>query len=224
MALPSLAIKKWQFTIRDFFSGIHRLTTFITQDNTVIRLFTPLGDTSDNILPVVESIPPAFSAHSPFAFYSGLPSDGIPDYAHIKTHKDLPLYIWREKCGDNSFFPLYISDGEWTGIFVIRKYFLPLTPDRIIGLKPNIYRVMFCPRGDFKHERHIIDKPSLSKAKKIAEWYYEEWLKVNHDLLIRQKPSILSLKKSEGIENGNREDIKENNSGGMGKHNETDKA
>lgn len=99
----------------------------------------------------------------------------------VKVHGNLPpLTNWR-KFAINDYW-LYASD-KWTGMIINTISRLWLSPTRAINLKHPSYHVSFCPNADTNNICHLVEAPMLSKAKRLAEWYYEEWLKVNHNLI-----------------------------------------
>jgi hypothetical protein len=52
---------------------------------------------------------------------------------------------------------------------------------KIVRLPHITYRIYFTPYGDIKNGIHSeLEESTIRKAKRLAEWYYKEWLKVNN--------------------------------------------
>lgn len=92
-------------------------------------------------------------------------------------HKDLSLLpIWNQT-EDGTYW--YNINGKWTGIFILKVTHLYIQPIKLFNLKFPVYRTLFHPNCDASKGYHLIDQPTLAKAKKQAESYYKEWLGVN---------------------------------------------
>jgi hypothetical protein len=101
----------------------------------------------------------------------------------------------------------YVLDGKYTGIIIQPRwelyspnfFFCPVPT--AMKLRHPVYSVY-----SFPEKRIIIESPSFKEAKQLAEWYYNEWLKVNHNLINKQLVSYPSTQKGRGIENENNQE------------------
>lgn len=89
----------------------------------------------------------------------------------------------------------YIVDGLETGIHIVKVTRLWLN----IAMPPlklphPIFRISFTPSNE-DYAVMEIEAPTLRKAKKLAEWYYSEWTKVNRNFDIKAKTSYPLVKK-----------------------------
>lgn len=82
---------------------------------------------------------------------------------------------WYKNLDDSHW---YNRDNQWTGMFIVKLTHLYVGIAKPITLQYPIYRISFCPNGDASKAYDVIDAPTLEKAKKLAEWYYSEWVKV----------------------------------------------
>jgi hypothetical protein len=69
-----------------------------------------------------------------------------------------------------------------------------------LKLPHPFFRISFTPPSE-EYAIMEIEAPTLRKAKKLAEWYYSEWLKVNHNF-DTQSQSSYPLAKRLGGSNG----------------------
>jgi hypothetical protein len=89
------------------------------------------------------------------------------------SHDCTPSNGWyHDRFGDY----LYYKNKQWTGITIIGLDHLFLVDTQqhyqAIVLKRPCYRISF-------KKQYLIDSPTLKQAKELAEWYYNEWQKVN---------------------------------------------
>ena len=82
----------------------------------------------------------------------------------------------------------YFINGKWTGVTIMpfRTIYIPIQIQpkaKGIQLKNSYWRVHFCPQSDINKCRDVIESPTLYQAKKLAEWYYSQWLKVNKECI-----------------------------------------
>jgi hypothetical protein len=97
----------------------------------------------------------------------------------------------------------YYVKGEWTGIIINTVSQLWISWDKWIHLKHPSYHITFCPNADTNNIFwHLIDMPTLREAKKLAEWYYTEWLSVNHHFDTQIKTLYPLAKRLGGIADG----------------------
>ena len=73
------------------------------------------------------------------------------------------------------------QNGTWTGLHIDKISRLWVSWDKVINLNYPSYHISFCPNADTNNICHLIEAPTLNKAQKLAEWYYAEWLSVNHN-------------------------------------------
>ncbi len=86
------------------------------------------------------------------------------------------LYTW---CYDSYDCYRYFANDKWTGLFIVPVRHLWLKPMKAIVLKEVRYRISFCLDDGKGYD--LVDESNIIKAKKIAEWYYKEWLKVKNN-------------------------------------------
>lgn len=97
-----------------------------------------------------------------------------PSKSHVNSP---PIYTWVK---DPYWWRLF-SDDRDTGIAIDRITKLKISPHQAIKLNEPSYRIIFSPPDD-ERVYHLVEYSSLNKAKKIAEWYYQQWLKVNNEV------------------------------------------
>jgi hypothetical protein len=108
---------------------------------------------------------------------SRLPDNSVRFLQCGTIHKDSPLLpIWN-RTEDGTYW--YNVNGKWTGIFILKVTHLYIAPTKPINLKFPVYRILFHPNCDAGKGYHLVDQPTLAKAKNQAESYYKEWLSVN---------------------------------------------
>lgn len=105
-----------------------------------------------------------------------LPISSSPISSSRKLHSDSPPSGWRKFAIDDYW---YYVNGEWAGIVITTKSRLWVSWEKIIYLKHPSYSIIFCPSADTNNICHLIERPTLSEAKKLAEEYYKQWLSVN---------------------------------------------
>jgi hypothetical protein len=86
--------------------------------------------------------------------------------------------------------------------------------EKWISLKHPSYHISFCPNADTKNICDLIEAPTLREAEKLAEWYYREWLNVNHNFDTQYKNLYPLAKRLEGRADGN-SDRKVNGTNGI---------
>jgi len=111
--------------------------------------------------------------------------DKVIDFSYrteVSSHKESPPADGWHRDIDNHY--LHYINGKWTGMWIWEFRYIWVIPEKrevrpgVVTFKRPYYRV--------KHEtinggRDIIEAPTLNKARKLAEWYYSEWLKVNNE-------------------------------------------
>jgi hypothetical protein len=103
---------------------------------------------------------------------------GSPISSTRKLHSNSPpLTEWRKFAIDDHW---YYVNGEWTGIIINTISRLWVSWDKSINLKHPSYHISFCPNADTNNICHLVEAPTLRKAKKLAEQYYTAWSNVNH--------------------------------------------
>lgn len=79
---------------------------------------------------------------------------------------------------------MFVGD-KWTGIEIDERYALlipkvPPIPFKMLLVKPSTWRVVFFAHGNIENKaEHVIEVSTLSRARKVGELYYKEWLQCN---------------------------------------------
>jgi hypothetical protein len=110
-------------------------------------------------------------------------------------HSPPPLKRW-EKCTDNYW---YTINGLETGIHIVKVARLWLSMSKFappLKLPHPIFRISFTPPSE-DYAIMEICQPTLREAKKLAEWYYQEWSKVNHNFDTQSQNSYPLAKRLE---------------------------
>ena len=120
-----------------------------------------------------------------------------------------PSKYWA-KCADNYW---YIVDGLETGIHIVKVTGLQLATSIFIPplkLPHPIFRISFTPPNE-DYAIMETETTTLRNAKRLAEWYYSEWIKVNHNFDMRARNSYPLAKKLE-VEHGTQRTIERGSS------------
>jgi hypothetical protein len=97
----------------------------------------------------------------------------------LKSHVSSPpsIYTWQKGCVEDYW--LYKGE-ERTGMLISTCPRLWLL-GKGFKLKHPVFHIIFFLPGDSHKHIDLIDMPTLREAKKLAECYYEKWLKVKDD-------------------------------------------
>ena len=177
--------KALQFAIWDYFSMVlsYFKVTLFTQNNTVVSFQRPAFGyryAGDSIGFSQADIFTALSTPRPPSVISVLPILSHSSSTNRELHNILPpSYVWHKYSNDDYW---YYSDDKWTGIviFTISRLRLSTRVRKYMKLNHPSYRITFCPYGDSARLCHLVEAPTLGEAKKMAERYYEEWIRVNY--------------------------------------------
>ena len=191
MMPPSLNFKVWQLAIWDCLCSIlsYIPIAFRAYNQAIIGLFTPLcyryaWDSKPSFSPHnigIDTFPtPCTNCAEPVSPVLSVLSF---EFSPIREphSKSVSSYIWQKGSIDDYW---YHSDNKWTGVLINKRVCLQLL-GKIKPMKLNhpVYAITFCPNADTNQIHHLVDVTHLVEAKKLAEWYYKEWLKVNHNLI-----------------------------------------
>jgi|GEM_PF-6825320 len=103
-------------------------------------------------------------------------------------------------------------DGEWTGIIINTISRLWVSLEKSINLKHPSYHISFCPDADTHNICHLVERPTLGDAKRLAEEYYKKWLSVNHNFDTQTENLYPLAKRLEGKADDNRKRFRRGNS------------
>jgi len=180
----NLNIKARQFAIRDFIGMVkasYFVKALITQYNAIFNFPTPTfcyGYAENRMLFSQTDVFTASSTPSSQSISFVLSKSSTRSSSPSESHIDNPpQYTW----GKDPYWWYYLLNGTRTGIAIDKITHLQTTPYTRIKLEKARYRILFSPPNDARLY-HLLDCQSLKEAKKTAEWYYRERLKVNHDL------------------------------------------
>lgn len=186
-------VKIWNLIVGNFYDTLYSyfVKALGTQYNAVVRFSTALLFNG-----LSRDISGVFFQHrlsascAPIAptIYFALPSSSFSGNTSCECHSiSPPSDEWRKEYGDH--YSYYVG-GKRTGITITpkREIYVHRHRDVAKGLKlkqPTFLITHYVLDEDYDiHDTlNIVQSPTLEKAKHLAEWYYEEWLKVNHDLL-----------------------------------------
>jgi hypothetical protein len=208
LGLTNLAIKKWQFLIRNYVSSIlsYLRVAFFAQDCTVgndsstIKLFGYYGDRISSNGVHLLFAPSTYNTVKSLLVEPSLPFSGIGDNSPIEIHASPPKIIWSLGRAENDWFGY--QNGVWTGLHIDRITYLWVSVRKKINLKKPSYHISFCPNADTGNICDLVDCPTLIEAKNLAEWYYAEWLDVNHNFDVKIENLYPLAKRLEGRANG----------------------
>jgi hypothetical protein len=226
-------LKVWQCTIRDCFRIIlsYLRIAFHTQDNTVfvpaITAFSGRYSLSGlppifNVLASVDKIEqvPTSGTHSIGVSFDA-PALSLPSPLNRPPlelqNSSPPSYTWKAGCAGDDWW--YCINDKWVGIRITEIRYLCMlgispTPLKMIRLKHPSFRISFTPLNNQYSGKYgdIIEAPTLAKAKSLAEWYYEEWRKVNHNIDNSPKIDYPLAKRLGGIDDGEGKPFKDSKS------------
>ena len=219
----SLAIKKWQFCIGYQFSCIlpYFQVAVVAQNCTILNSgSTPqfLRRYRNSVsLPNGEkffSTPSTQDPITPACVYSSLSLLSSKNNSPHKPHNSPPLITWSLGRAGHDWFGY--KNGVWTGLHIDKISSLlitnlQLTDFRVIKLKHPSYHISFSPNAETQNICHLVATPTLNEAKELAEWYYAEWLSVNHNFDVEDKNLYPPAKRLEDRANGAR--LKAGNTG-----------
>jgi len=190
-----LAIKEWQLLIRNYFSSVfsHLQVAFFAQDCTVI---------SDSSAPKLsgfyggrvsaDGVHLLFtpSTHDPIkslCIKPSLPLPSISDNSPVEIHGSPPKITWSLGRAGHDWFGY--QKGIWTGLHIDRIARLWVSGEKAMHLKHPSYHISFCPNADTRNICDLVACSTLVEAKKLAEEYYKQWLRVNYNFDSRIKKS-----------------------------------
>jgi hypothetical protein len=178
----------WQFAMRDYFSMVFSYfeVALFAQNYAVASSQSSAfcyWYAGDGIAFTRPNVFAAFSTPRPRPIISVLPNLSSISSVVGEHHSVLPLsFNWHKDSFNDVYW--YYSNGKWTGIIIstISRLRVPTNICRYISLKHPSYRITFCPYGDTTRLCHLVETPTLSEAKEIAEQYYREWDVINQNL------------------------------------------
>lgn len=204
-----LPLQIWQFRIRYYLSRIlsYFRVAFHTQNCAVInrgstskffgryRNGTPFT-IGDNRF----ATPSTYNPIKSFLVYSSLSLLDTENNSPHEIHNSPPSFTWRLGRAGHDWFGY--QNGVWTGLHIekISSLFITnssITEFKVVKLKHPSYSISFCPNVDTTNICDLVGCPTLIEARKLAEWYYEEWLNVNHNF-DTQVENLYSLAKRLG--------------------------
>jgi hypothetical protein len=94
------------------------------------------------------------------------------------------------------------QNGTWAGLHITKVSRLWISANKFIELKHPNYQICFCPNADTSNILPLVDEATLSGAKKLAEWYYTEWLRVNQNFDTQIETLYPLAKRLEGRADG----------------------
>jgi hypothetical protein len=156
--------------------------TLFAQDNTIVSFLRPTFSyryTGNGIAIRHSEIITAHSATRPVSIIPALPVQCHFLSVKRKLHSALPpSYTWRKYFNHTYWYEL---GSKPTGIVIFTISKLRLSAkvhSEYLELARKSFRISFLPDKN-SQVYHLVEAPTLSKAKAIAEEYYEKWHKTN---------------------------------------------
>jgi hypothetical protein len=179
----STILREFKITLRAYYDAIISVFTpniYRYQWNCV-PTYSFLGD-SNNRFPAISAV----NTHASTVMLSSVdPHNDSRVKLKSRHYCKPPKYNWRKGL-INEVGRLYQGE-DWTGIWItyLHRLFIGKLNDpnslRPLKLKHPIYPAHFAINRNPNTIIQLPESQSLSEAKKLAEWYYKEWLKVNNN-------------------------------------------